>query len=379
MTALPRATTSVRRSRWVAVSLAAGVAVGVVFAPQVYLLTPGGTWTGALAAAAPRWVAWGLLAPAVVAADRAAFRALAPAHRALAHVALAVPTVLVVTALRYLAAVVLTGEVPAAASFFLAGVYWDALVYGLVAGVAVAWDATAEAARRRAHAAELEADLAEAQLSALQGQLRPHFLFNALNAISAFTETDPPTARRAMAHLGDLLRASLDHGGQAEVSLADELDALGHYLAVERLRFEGRLSVAVDVGDGARRALVPSFLLQPLVENAVRHGVGGVARPVAVRVGAERSGDRLALSVEDDGAGLPAGWRAGDHGGVGLRNTARRLAALYDEDHRFDVGPGAGGRGVRVEVEVPFRPAPGAPPRPALAGGEGVGLEPAAR
>ena len=349
--------------RWpllrLAVGVGVGAVVGVVFASQAYLLTPDATWGGALASAAPRWVAWGLVAPLVVALDRRAFRTLSPLRRAAAHVALAVPTVLAVTALRYAADLALVGGTAAPGVFVLRGVYWDALVYGLVAGLAVAWDATAQAARRDARAAALEADLAQARLGALQGQLRPHFLFNALNAISAFTETDPPTARRAMAHLGDLLRASLDHGGRAEVPLADELEALGHYVAVERLRFSDRLAVSVEADPGTGCALVPSFLLQPLVENAVRHGAGGVARPVAVAVRVRREGGRLALSVEDDGAGLPAGWRLGDHGGVGLANTARRLAALYGSDHRFEVGAGAEGRGVRVEVEVPFQEASG--------------------
>lgn len=369
--------------RW-DVRLGAGVlvggAVGVVFASQAYLLTPDGTWGGALASAAPRWVAWGLVAPLVVALDRRALRSLRPVRRAAAHVGLAVPAVLAVTALRYLADLALLGEAAPLGVFVLRGVYWDALVYGLVAGLAVAWDATAEAARRDARAAALEADLAEARLGALQGQLRPHFLFNALNAISAFTETDAPTARRAMAHLGDLLRASLDHGGRAEVPLADELDALGHYVAVERLRFPDRLAVSVEAEPGTCRALVPSFLLQPLVENAVRHGAGGVARPVAVAVRVRREGGRLALSVEDDGAGLPAGWRLGDHGGVGLGNTARRLDALYGPDGRFRVGPGAGGRGVRVDVEVPFRPAPSPEAAPPVAAsGDGAARDAAPR
>ena len=373
---LPRPETPTRLPIWgrTLLGLAVGGAVGVVFASQAYLLTPDGTWGAALASAAPRWVAWGLVAPLVVALDRRALGGLSPLRRAAAHVALAVPTVLAVTALRYLADLALVGDPVAPGVFVLRGVYWDALVYGLVAGLAVAWDATAEAARRQARAAALEADLAQARLGALQGQLRPHFLFNALNAISAYTETDPPTARRAMAHLGDLLRASLDHDGRAEVPLADELDALGHYLAVERLRFEGRVAVGVEVEPGLDDAHVPSFLLQPLVENAVRHGAGGVARPVRVDVRVRREGGRLALVVEDDGAGLPPGWRLGDHGGVGLANTARRLGELYGADQSFTVGPGPG-RGVRVEVVVPLRHGATPPdaPRGDGAGGGTVG------
>jgi LytS/YehU family sensor histidine kinase len=188
----------------------------------------------------------------------------------------------------------------------------------------------------------------------LQSQLNPHFLFNTFNTISAFTETDPRMARRMMARLGGLLRSSLDHAGRQEVTLAEELRFLDDYLTIERLRFEDRLTVDIRVEDGVRDALVPSFVLQPLVENAIRHGTGATLRNGHVCLSAGQVGDRLMLQIEDDGAGLPEGWRLEDHAGVGLSNTARRLAELYGSKSTFLVGNRTGG-GVRVEIALPFR------------------------
>ena len=146
-------------------------------------------------------------------------------------------------------------------------------------------------AARQAHelalrSADLERRLVESQLQSLRAQLQPHFLFNALNTISAFTETNPQMARRLMAQLGDLLRASLRHASQPLVTLGEELTFLDDYLAIESARFEGRMHVSVRADDDLLPMMVPSFLLQPLVENAIRHGVG----PAAVR--RSRRGDR---------------------------------------------------------------------------------------
>jgi len=180
---------------------------------------------------------------------------------------------------------------------------------------------------------------------------------SAFNTISAFTETDPKTARRMMARLGALLRSSLDHAGRQEVTLAEELRFLDDYLTIERLRFEDRLTVEIKVEDSVRGALVPSFVLQPLVENAIRHGTGALLRAGSVSLSARPAGDRLMLEVEDDGVGLPEGWRIEDHAGVGLSNIARRLEELYGSEHKFVVGNRAEG-GARVEVALPFRREP---------------------
>jgi LytS/YehU family sensor histidine kinase len=214
-----------------------------------------------------------------------------------------------------------------------------------------------EAAELALHSAQLETHLTEARLRVLQSQINPHFLFNAFNTISAFTETNPKTARRMMARLGALLRSSLDHAGRQEVTLAEELLFLDDYLTIERLRFEDRLTVEIKVEDSVRGAVVPSFVLQPLVENAIRHGTGALLRTGSVRLSARPAGDRLILEVEDDGVGLPGGWRLEDHAGVGLSNIARRLEELYGSEHRFMVGNRTDG-GVRVEVSLPLRREP---------------------
>jgi two-component system LytT family sensor kinase len=211
---------------------------------------------------------------------------------------------------------------------------------------------------------QLEARLTEARLRTLQTQLHPHFLFNALNTISAYTESEPRLARQMMARLAELLRASLDHAGQREVPLKDELTFLDNYLAIERLRFEDRLTVDIAVDEHARSALVPAFLLQPLVENAIRHGINAQMRGGHILIAARRRHPQLlALTIEDDGAGLPAGWCVEDHGGIGLRNTVQRLAELYGTNHDFRI-TGEPGNGVRVDIVLPYHAAGGNEYRP---------------
>jgi two-component system LytT family sensor kinase len=205
--------------------------------------------------------------------------------------------------------------------------------------------------------------LTEARLHALQSQLNPHFLFNTLNTISAFTETDTRTARQMMTCLGKLLRASLDHAGRQEVAIKDELAFLEDYLMIERLRFEDRITVDVRAEDDMRAALVPSFILQPLVENAIRHGAGVLRRKSHIQVSVRQSDGRLVIRVEDDGAGLPEGWRLEDHGGLGLSNIARRLRELYGSEQMFTLSRRPEG-GVRAEAALPLhweKSAPAAP------------------
>lgn len=157
-----------------------------------------------------------------------------------------------------------------------------------------------------------------------------------------------------MACLGKLLRASLDHAGRQEVTIDDELAFLEDYLMIERLRFEDRLTVDIRAEDGTRAALVPSFILQPLVENAIRHGAGVLRRKSHIQVSVRQSGGRLVICVEDDGAGLPEGWRLEDHVGVGLSNIAGRLKELYGSEQMFALSRRPEG-GVRAEMALPLR------------------------
>lgn len=354
------------RQWWVKAALAGifWTGVGLLFTIQGYLLMPNRvTLTGAMQSMMPRWYVWGLLAPVIFAADRRLFGRLPLSRRILANIPLGMLFTFVAVTVDYaVQKVQQAGWLPgSAALFFLQASLGHAVVYTAIAGASLATSYAGEARRREQeaaelaiHSAQLETHLAEARLRTLQSQLNPHFLFNTFNTISAFTETDPKTARRMMARLGDLLRFSLDHAGRQEVSLGEELRFLEAYLTIERLRFEDRLTVDVRIEDGVGDALVPSFVLQPLVENAIRHGTGAVLRDGHVHVCAHRTGDVLKIGVEDDGVGLPDGWRLEDHAGVGLSNIKRRLDQLYGAEHSFDVRRRAEG-GVRVEITLPFR------------------------
>ena len=220
-----------------------------------------------------------------------------------------------------------------------------------------------DAARLQAETARLQAQLAEARLSALRSQIDPHFLFNTLNAVSALVERDPRGVRRMIARLSELLRHSLEGAGEPVVTLRQELDFVERYLEIMRIRFQGSLEVETRVDEGALDALVPNLILQPLVENAARHGVGrqrGIGR---IEIAARREGERVVLTVRDNGPGMDGGAPARE--GVGLSNTRERLSQLYGEAGTLVLRPAEGG-GVEAEVSLPWRPAeaPSAAPEP---------------
>src|SRR5512138_535923 len=212
-------------------------------------------------------------------------------------------------------------------------------------------------ADERLHASELERQLAQARLGALEAQLRPHFLFNALHAVSSLVRGgDRQGAIRTIAGLGELLRAALRDGGDQEILLADELRFAERYLDLERVRFEDRLAVRFEVDPAVADALVPRFVLQPLLENAVRHGVERRAAGGTVVVRAAREDASLRLDVLDGGPG-PAQPHPGGSG-VGLANTTARLRHLYGLAARLDVEAAPDG-GTRARIVLPYRPAPG--------------------
>ncbi len=229
--------------------------------------------------------------------------------------------------------------------------HWNFLIYSVLVGGIIAYDLEREARAKELRAYELEARLAEARLETLKAQLRPHFLFNTLNAISAFVEKDPKVARRMTAHLGDLLRHSLEGADRKEVPLAEELATVDDYLAIQQIRFAGRLVVERDVAPEALGASVPGFLLQPLVENAVEHGLLGKPGQGRILLRAERIDGSLLLTVQDDGVGLPScGSEA--RSGFGLKSVTERLQALYGDKGRLHLENGAG---VTVTVTIPWR------------------------
>jgi signal transduction histidine kinase len=224
---------------------------------------------------------------------------------------------------------------------------------GAVATYATRWQErlSARYAQATQESEQLQARLAQAQLQALRLQLNPHFLFNTLNTITALVHTSPATAERMVTGLSELLRISLGSVGEQEVLLSRELEVLGYYLDIQQVRFQDRLAVKYEVGPGAERAYVPNLLLQPLVENAIKHGIAPRADAGCISVVARQAGTRLTLEVVDNGVGAPIGQVI--HEGVGLRNSRERLRSLYGEAYRLEAVPVPAG-GFRVTIDFPF-------------------------
>lgn len=223
--------------------------------------------------------------------------------------------------------------------------YWtfNLLVYAMVAGLYHGW-----------RSVRLETQLVQARLDALVGQLQPHFLFNTLHTISAFVLEDPKQANRMITRLSELLRQSFNRERGPLVTLEEELELLDHYVAIQEARFGDRLRVTFRVDPGAAAATIPTLLLQPLVENAIRHGAVQGGAVAEVEIAATRSGERLHLEVRDNGPGFSNG-AAGNGNGVGIANTRARLLELYGPGHRFDLTNGPPPRGGAVAtIDIPY-------------------------
>ena len=207
-------------------------------------------------------------------------------------------------------------------------------------------------------ASRLEAQLSQAQLQALKMQLQPHFLFNTLHSISALVHSDPEAADRMIARLGDFLRLTLENSGAQEVSLQKELEFLRCYLEIERVRFQDRLTTDMNVEAQALDARVPNLILQPIVENAIRHGIAPRSTRGHIESSAKRNNGSLRIEVKDNGPGLPEApaRRGGVREGVGLANTRARLEQLYGPAHSFELANAPEG-GLVVTLEIPARQA----------------------
>ena len=231
----------------------------------------------------------------------------------------------------------------------------DLLVYGGVVGVCYAIDYYQKYREREFIATQLEAQLAQAQLDSLRMQLHPHFLFNTLNGIVGLVRDHKnETAVNMLVGLSDLLRHALEHSDQQEVELKEELSFTKLYLNIQQMRFSDRLQIDFDIDPATSRALVPNLLLQPLLENALRHGIGRSAKEGSIRITSKVENGSLLILVSDNGAGLPQNWQLKSGNGIGLANTVARLQQLYGENHRFDIRNRDEG-GVEVEVLIPLR------------------------
>jgi len=333
-------------------------------------------WFNALWLEALYWVPWLALTPVLLWAARskplgsAAPRSHIAWHLAI-MVALSFVQVPAADALQYFAGVHHAATPPAGGPVQVIDLFrrsFPALVitawwkYWVFMGLYYAFDYHRRFREREVAAAHLETQLATAHLQALRMQLHPHFLFNALHSAAMLTMMDPEAAHRVLVQLSALLRTTLDRSAAPEVPLSEEIDFMDRYLAIEQIRFQDRLRVDIHADDDALSAVVPNLILQPLVENAVRHGIARRTDARCLTIRAARENGSLVLEVEDDGPGLPPGWTLTppDGSGVGLTNVRSRLERTYGEQARLELLTPAdeAGRprtGVLARVTIPYR------------------------
>ncbi len=242
-----------------------------------------------------------------------------------------------------------------ALQLFVVWIFGDGLLYWMVLSVGTVVDQQRRFRERQLAASQLETQLAQADLQALKMQLHPHFLFNALHTIGSLVRTDDrQTAVRVVAGLGDLLRRLLDGASRQEVPLREELEFVRNYLDIEQVRFRDRLKVTIDAEPEVLDAKVPHLILQPLVENAIRHGIAPYLWAGHLLVAARRFEDRVQLLVRDDGPGAGNGDGDTTRPGIGLTNTRARLTRLYGGDFELEVSNAPDG-GLEARIAIPFR------------------------
>ena len=239
---------------------------------------------------------------------------------------------------------------------YLTNLDWALMTYSAIVGVSYALGYYRESQTRALKAAHLETRLVEARLKTLEAELHPHFLFNTLHAISTLVHSNPDGADRMISRLSDLLRITFGQSGAARVPLQEEIEFLQKYLDIEQTRFQDRLAVTYEVDAETLDAEVPRLILQPLVENAIKHGVSKRIGPGTIRIASGRDGDVLWLEVRDNGAGLTGATRNTVQGGVGLSNTRARLECLYGEAQSLEFSEGA--EGLSVRMRLPFQRVP---------------------
>jgi two-component system LytT family sensor kinase len=333
-------------------------ALGVLFA------LPGlssSNWSRALLASLAQWWSWGLVAPLIFWTDaRLPFKENQLWMRILAHLLASLPITLLDFYVAVAVVVFLGLEKWSALAHPLSllntfGLLWSWLVYWVIVGVIQTLRYYDHYRSSELRLERMQRNFSQARLNALRMQLDPHFLFNALNTVSSQVERNPRLARTMIEHLGDLLRLSLDARDRQEIPLAEELAFLDHYLAIQKIRFADNLRIEIQVASDVKYALVPCLIVQPLVENAIRHGISRRASEGTVTVIAEHRAGRLEILVADDGVGLPSGWTLETSSGMGLSVTRERILGLYpDGNCSFSVRPRRGG-GTEVEISLPLR------------------------
>jgi two-component system LytT family sensor kinase len=309
-----------------------------------------------------RWWAWGVLTPGILAFDYfLPFSQTRILPRLLVHLCLGA---VVTIAYWYLTGILnaIFGAAPWADIFAQGSMqvavhkmFWNMVIYCLIVGFWQAYLHRQQFASAELQMARLRQNFSEARLNILRMQLDPHFLFNALNTVSSELERDPKLARKMIEHLGDLLRLSLNSQGSQEIHLSEELKFLDHYLAIQRIRFGDRLTIVVNVDAALKSVLVPSLFIQPLVENAIRHGISKKIDGGSITLNARQADGQIVVEILDDGVGLPADWSMENQTGIGLAVTRERFAGLYAQGQvRFDVRRRPAG-GTEVSIAFPLR------------------------
>lgn len=319
-------------------------------------------WVEAFKISLALWTSWGCLALIIVWIDR---RLPIPEgalfQRLLVHLPLSLIFTVAAAYLNHIFLILVDAPPVTVVSGGFLATAWRAIhrigvfFYWVIVGSYILVNHQASIKDRQLRTAALEKLLSDARLNLLRAQLQPHFLFNALNTVSALVEENPQAARLMLEQIGELLRLSLKHIDQQQIPVEQELAFVERYLRLERMRFQDRLAVSMNIDPNVCGALVPPFILQPLVENAVRHGAA--ARPAGGRVAIDawRANGAVHLQVRDNGPGFSIGWSSTRSTGVGLANTRERLRHLYGESNQSLVVSEEPEGGVRVDLCVPCR------------------------
>jgi two-component system LytT family sensor kinase len=363
--AVPRRSAGLWRSRLqlVVYALAWWSGLVLIFATRDQISGQPVTASEAFKAAAARWYVWAVLSYFIILVDkRLPIRQDAVWKRLLIHIPISCVFIAAYTYLNYWACIFLEGPIDLAVSS--AGSTLEVLsraltrpsnlVYWVILSTHRVLTYEQEKKQQELKTAKLEVLFADARLATLRSQLHPHFLFNSLNAISAYIEIAPRVAIQMLAQLSDLLRMSLQHHEAQEIPLREEFAFLDKYLGLQKLRFEDRFEIDVRMDTAVATAMVPTFILQPLVENAILHGIAARNEKGLIQVRAWRDKDTLRISIRDDGPGLPPGWTMPNGSGTGLKNSQARIETLYGNGReRLDIRNAPEG-GVMVNLSLPF-------------------------